>query len=116
MPESDDKKKRREVIVSERASKANTVFTTMISVILIFLGFAFIDFAIGLGFIYYVVSVFDFVLSLVGFRLVLPKPGSVSPLLQGVFSGIGIGLILLAGAIYVFSTRFKTKEELEHGG
>lgn len=76
----------REVIVTERMYKAASVFTTVFAVALIFAGFFVIDEAIG-----------------------WPARGDPDPLL----TSLGVGLILAAAGIYVFSLRFKTREEVE---
>ncbi|XGI82920.1 hypothetical protein ACEU6E_06440 [Halorutilales archaeon Cl-col2-1] len=77
----------REVVVTERAYKATTVFTTLVSVSMIFAGFYLIDRSIG-----------------------WPARGD-----PNVVTGVGVLLILAAGGLYVFSTRFKTIEEIKNG-
>ncbi|MDY6776325.1 MAG: hypothetical protein SV253_09705 [Halobacteria archaeon] len=77
----------RDVVVTERAYKAATVFTTLASVSMIFAGFYLIDRSIG-----------------------WPARGD-----PNVVTGIGVLLILGAAGLYVFSMRFKTIEEIKNG-
>lgn len=77
-----------QVIVSERAYKATTIFTTLISIALMFVGFYVIDKSIN-----------------------WPVGSSIDPIL----ALTGLGVMLIAAGLYVFSLRFKTEMEVEHG-
>ncbi|MDY7081568.1 MAG: hypothetical protein SXQ77_03980 [Halobacteria archaeon] len=74
------------VIVSERAYKAASAFTTVFCVALIFVGFLFIDKAIG-------------------------WPARKQP--DPVLTVIGIAFMLSAAGLYIFSLRFKTEQQQE---
>ncbi|MDY6779369.1 MAG: hypothetical protein SV760_02240 [Halobacteria archaeon] len=77
-----------DIVVTERAYKAASVFTTLVSIALIFVGFLFIDSSIG-----------------------WPTKGKPNALT----TTVGILFILSAAGLYIFSLRFKTKEEKQHG-
>ena len=79
----------REIIVNDRTYKAASVFTTLISIAMIFAGFTVVDRGIN-----------------------WPTGGSQNP----VVVVLGLGLILAAGGLYVFSLRFKTEQEVKNDG
>ncbi|MFB6282407.1 MAG: LPXTG cell wall anchor domain-containing protein [Halobacteria archaeon] len=79
----------REIIVSERTYKAASVFTTMISIAMVFVGFMVIDEGIN-----------------------WPTGVNTNPILVV----LGLSIILSAGGLYVFSLRFKTVEEVNQDG
>lgn len=94
----DDDGRTREVVVPLRTYKAVTVFSTLIAIVSVILGFAFLDAATsGTGPLFAVVS----------FLPGIPGVGGDVLALLGAL--LGLGFIGFGAATYVMGTRFRTE-------
>jgi hypothetical protein len=89
----------REVVVPLRLYKTVTVYATLIAVVLVILGFMFLDGATGQG---------SLLLALLrSLPVSVPAPGPAT--VRAIMAFLGLGAILLGAAVYVLGARFRAE-------
>jgi len=96
--DADDASGGREVVVPMRLYKTVTVYSTLLAVVLVLLGFTFLDAATGQGVLLWVLR---------RVPVSIPTPGT--GLTRATFAFVGLGTVLAGAWVYVLGARFRAE-------